>query len=155
MGVCVSPKSQLDVLQSCWGSFLCRNWHFWPVTQRSQAERHYKEWVMFLSLLCVWWVHLLMAGFRFEYIKAGELGKVKCISLFLRSVYCMSVHQWAWMRSWTASVPVGSADTGGMNTVPQSLLELLQLSVSPCDWQPCCVKESSFRKPCFLWLNAL
>ncbi|ROJ29367.1 hypothetical protein DPX16_13811 [Anabarilius grahami] len=47
------------------------------------------------------------------------------------------------VHSWTVSLPVGSADTGGMHTVPQSLLELLQLSARPRDWQPGCVKESS------------
>lgn len=96
---------------------------------------------MFLRLLRL----LLLAGFDFKYIKASQLGIAECISIFLLSVYCRSVLQWVILHSWTASLPVGSADTGGMHTVPQSLLELLQLSARPCDWQPGCVKKSSLR----------
>lgn len=88
---------------------------------------------------------LLLVGFEFKYIKTSELGIVECISIFLLSVYCGSVLQWVILHSWTASLPVGSADTGGMHTVPQSLLELLQLSARLCDWQSGCVKESSLR----------
>lgn len=85
-----------------------------------------------------------MVGFVFKYIKASEFEIGECISVFLLSLLrvCAPVGD---VHSWTVSLPVGSADTGGMHTVPQSLLELLQLSVRPCDWLSDCVRERSLR----------
>lgn len=101
-------------------------------------------------------MHLLLVGFEFKHIKALEFEIVECISIFLLSLLrvCAPAGD---VHSWTVSLPVGSTDTGGMHTVPQSLLELLQLSARPCDWQPDCVKESSQKSdemPTFLtWMQ--
>lgn len=61
---------QLNVLLSCWGWLLCRNWNVWPVTQRTEAERHGE---------CIYYCLVLY----FKYIKASELEIVECISVFV------------------------------------------------------------------------